>query len=85
MAVFEATNEYREVSLAEGLDFLQLDRASKLYSDGLDKNEYIMFDPQKGFCYEDGCVLGRTFDSTLKTLISLKWVLHHRFYVKSPC
>ena len=81
---FEATEEYREVSLAEGLNLLQLNKASKLYSDGLEENEYITFDSQKGFYYEDGCVIGGTFDMTLKRLISLKWVLHHRFYIKLP-
>lgn len=82
--VFEATNEHKEVSLAEGLNFLQLNKASKLYSDGLEENEYITFDSRKGFCYEDGCVIGGTFDMTLKILISLKWVLHHKFYVELP-
>ena len=79
--IFEATNEFKEVSLEEGLNLLQLNKASKLYSDGLDENEYITFNSQ-GFCYEDGCVIGSTVNGTLKVLISLKWVLHHKFYVK---
>ena len=41
---FEATEEYKEVSLAEGLNLLQLNKVSKLYSDGLEENEYIEFD-----------------------------------------
>lgn len=81
---FEATNEYKEVSLAEGLNLLQLNKASKLYSDGLDEDEYILFDSRKGFCYEDGCVIGGTFDMTLERLFSLKWVLYHKFYVRLP-
>ena len=81
---FEATEKYKEVSLAEGLNLLQLNKTSKLYSDGLEENEYITFDSRKGFCYEDGCVIGVTFDMTLKRLISLKWVLHNKFYVKLP-
>ena len=81
---FEATEKYKEVSLAEGLNLLQLNKASKLYSDGLEENEYITFDSQKGFCYEDGCVIGGTLNTTLKGLISLKWVLHHKFYIKLP-
>ena len=81
---FEATDEFKEVSLGEGLNLLQLNKASKLYSDGLDENEYITFDSQKGFCYEDGCVIGSTLNITLKRLISLKWVLNHKFYVKLP-
>lgn len=83
--VFEATNEYKEVSLAEGLNLLQLNRASRLYSDGLEENEYIEFKLQKGYCYEDGCVIGGTLNIALKRLISLKWVLHHKFYVKLSC
>lgn len=79
---FEATEKYKEVSLAEGLNLLQVNKASKLYSDGLEENEYILFDLQKGFCYEDGTVIGGTFNITLKRLISLKWVLHHKFYVR---
>ena len=81
---FEATEKYKEVSLAYGLKLLELNKASRLYSDGLEKDEYIEFDSQKGFCYEDGCVIGRTLNKTLLTLISLKWVLHHKFYVKLP-
>lgn len=50
---FEATSSHKEVSLAEGLNLLQLNKASKLYSDGLEENEYIEFDSRKGFCYED--------------------------------
>ena len=30
--IFEATGEYKEVSLAEGLNLLQLNKASKLYT-----------------------------------------------------
>ena len=81
---FEAGDEYKEVSLAEGLNLLQLNKASKLYSDGLEEDEYITCDSQKGFCYEDGCVIGGTLNITLKRLISLNWVLHHKFYVKLP-
>ena len=79
---FKATSAHKEVSLAEGLNLLQLNKASKLYSDGLEENEYITFDSRKGFCYEDGCVIGETLNTTIKTLISLEWVLYHKFYVK---
>lgn len=72
----------REVSLAEGLNLLGLNKVSKLYSDGLESDEYICFEANKGFCYEDGAIIGGTFDSTLHTLISLKWVLRHKFYIK---
>lgn len=80
---FTPTNEYREISLQEGLDQIQLGNANKLYSDGLEEDEYIYWDNNKGFCYEDGCVIGGTFDQALGILHSLKWCFHHKFYVKN--
>ena len=56
-------------------------RMDKLYSDGLDQNEYIYYDSTKGFCYEDGCIIGSTLNQTVNVLISLKWVLNHKFYI----
>ena len=58
-------------------------KRNKLYSDGLEEDEYIYWDNNKGFCYEDGCVIGGTFDQTLNRLHSLKWCFHHKFYVKN--
>ena len=72
----------REVSLAEGLNLLRLNKVSKLYSDGLESDEYICFETNKGFCYEDGAIIGGSFNSALHTLISLKWVLYYKFYIK---
>ena len=69
---FTPTNEYREISLQEGLNQIQLGNANKLYSDGLEEDEYIYWDNNKGFCYEDGCVIGGTFNKTLDRLHSLK-------------
>lgn len=80
---FTPTNEYREISLQEGLNQIQLGNANKLYSDGLEEDEYIYWDNNKGFCYEDGCVIGGTFDQTLDRLYALKWCFHHKFYVKN--
>lgn len=79
---FIPTDDYREVSMYAGLNAIQIGNADKLYSDGLDANEYIYFDPVKGFYYEDGCVIGGTYDQTLNILHSLKWCFHHKFYVK---
>lgn len=70
---FIPTNEYREISLQEGLNQVRLGNTDKLFSDGLDGDEYIYWDYNKGFCYEDGCVIGGTFDQTLNVLHSLKW------------
>lgn len=79
---FYPTNEYREVTLQTGLNSVQLGNTDKLFSDGLEKDEYIYFDDSKGFCYEDGCVIGGTYDETLSVLHSLKWCFNHKFYVK---
>ena len=79
---FIPTNEHREISLQEGLNEIQLGNTDKLFSDGLETDEYIYFNHNKGFCYEDGCVIGGTYDQTLNILYSLKWCFHHKFYVK---
>lgn len=50
---FVATEKNKEVSLVEGLNYLSKNKSNKLYSDGLDQNEYIYYDLTKGFCYED--------------------------------
>lgn len=44
---FTPTNEYREISLQEGLNQIQLGNASKLFSDGLKTDKYIYFDQNK--------------------------------------
>lgn len=80
---FIATDKYKEVSLMEGLNLLQLNKAPRLYSDGLESNEYIYYDKNKGFCYEDECVIGGTLDTAIQRLISLKWCLNHKFYILS--
>lgn len=79
---FIPTKEYKEISLQEGLNQLQLGNIDKLYSDGLDAEEYIYFDNNKGFCYEDGCIIGDTFERTLYVLYSLKWCFSSKFYRK---
>ena len=79
---FIPTDEYIRVSLQEGLNALQIGRVDKLFSDGLDTDEYIYFNQNKGFCYENGCIIGITFDKTLNELHSLKWCFSHKFYVK---
>lgn len=75
-------NTYTEVTLEEGLIALGSDRADRLYSDGLESDEYI-YHSYKGFCYEDHCVIGHEVEDTMDTLISLKWPLNHKFYIKN--
>lgn len=79
---FIPTDDYREVSMYAGLNAIEIGNTDKLYSDGLDANEYIYVDPVKGFCYEDGCIIGGTYDQTVDTLHALKWCFHYKFYVK---
>ena len=57
---FIPTDDYREISMYTGLNAIQIGNADKLYSDGLDANEYIYFDPVKGFCYEKRTVAKAT-------------------------
>lgn len=54
---FIPTDDYREVSMYAGLNAIEIGNADKLYSDGLDANEYIYVDPVKGFCYEKRTVV----------------------------
>ena len=70
---FVPTDEYIKVSLQEGLNALQIGRVDKLFSDGLDDYEYIYFNKEKGFCYEDNCVIG---------LHSVGWCFKHNFFIK---
>lgn len=79
---FVPTKEFIEVSLQEGLNALQTNRADKLFSDGLENNEYICFTDGNGFCYEDHCVIGGTFDQTLTRLHSAGWCKDHKFFIK---
>lgn len=57
---FIPTDDYREISMYAGLNAIQIGNADKLYSDGLDANEYIYVDPVKGFCYEKRTVAKAT-------------------------
>ena len=80
---FVPTNEYMEISLQEGLNQVKLGNTDKLFSDGLEEDEYIYWNHNKGFCYEDGCVIGGTFDQTFNILHSLKWCFRHKFFIKN--
>lgn len=49
---FYPTNEYREVTLQVGLNSVQLGNTDKLFSDGLEEDEYIYFDDSKEYVTE---------------------------------
>ena len=40
---------YKEVRLYPGLCALERDSSYKLYSDGLEDNEYMYYDPKEGY------------------------------------
>ena len=46
---FIPTNEYREISLQEGLNQVQLGNIDKLFSDGLEEDEYIYWNHNRAF------------------------------------
>lgn len=72
-------DKYREVTLQEGLDLLEDGQADKLYSDGLEFDEYIKF-VKNYFTYEDNCYLGQDIFE-MKERIQSDWMDHHKFYV----
>ena len=80
---FVPTKEYREVTLAEGLKYIEAHPGTALYSDGLSDNEYIYYDNDKGFRYEDRCLIGKTYDTAFDILIAMEWVMDCTFYVKT--
>ena len=45
---FENDKNYKEVSLLDGLKALAENTKAKLYSDGLESNEYLYYDEIKG-------------------------------------
>ena len=71
----------RQVTLEHGL-FLAMSENKKLYSDGLEPDEYICYEQNKGFCYEDGCLISTDITDAITTLVDLRWVKTARFYVE---
>ena len=80
---FVPTKEHTEVSLQEGLNALEVGDTNKLFSDGLESDEYIYFDKENGFCYEDKCVIGHTVEKALAVLHAIGWCFTHKFFVKN--
>lgn len=75
--------QYRQVSLIGGLVLLEINEVSKLYSSGWEFNNYIYFDPHKGFCFDDGRVIGADLNHALGTLLYLDYTPFHKFYVEN--
>lgn len=53
----------------------------RLYSTGLDSDEYIEYVRGKGMCYEDGCVIAEFVLDAIEVLNNLGWVKNHEFYI----
>ena len=79
---FEPDNDYEEVSLIEGLNKIFQDATLKLYSDGLEENEYMYHRTGHGICYEDDCVIGYHPEMAIERLSHYNWIKSHKFYVK---
>lgn len=73
-------NVFKEISLENGLIALESGQTDRLYSDGLESDEYITY-TNNCFRYEDNCVIGHDVEDTLHTLLGLKWPLNHKFYI----
>lgn len=79
---FVPDSTYEEISLEGGLIAVFTGKTDRLYSDGLDDNEYICYVPDKGICYEDGCVIGSTVRKTIAVLEALGWCRSHKFFIR---
>lgn len=71
-----------EVNLKQGLYLVQTKRMA-LKSNGLSKDEYIIWHPHRGICYEDGCIIGLDYERAFSKLDSLEWTHNHSFYFES--
>ena len=80
---FVPTKKHKQVLLKQGLSLLKSQDANKLYSDGLCADEHIYYNKDKGFCYEDGCVIGKTIINTYERLNELEWIANSNFYVEN--
>ena len=75
-------DKYEEVSFENGLDYISDHLGSKLYSDGLEFDEYMIF-VKDHYEYEDGCYLG-TYDDEiiLRTGGLNSWIPSYKFYIE---
>ena len=76
-------NNTIEVDLEKGLLLCVLYYGTKLYSDGLQSDEYIYYDIGLGcLCYEDRAVIGENVNEARDLLLSLGWTKGKRFYLR---
>ena len=79
---FVPTEDHVKINLEEGLAELMRGKVDKLYSEGLEEDEYIHYIKEKGFCFEDGTVIGKSFVTATENLIHADWTTKHPFYIK---
>lgn len=80
IAITKVSNKFH-VSFVTGMRIVCKFKGLRLYSSGLEPDEYIEYIPGKGVCYEDGCVIGESCLDAVELLRSLGWVDHARFYI----
>lgn len=79
------SNNYTEVSFSDGLRYIEEHPGEKLYSNGLETDEYIHF-VENHYEYEDGCWLGKDEDDVINRIGGLtSWVYKSKFYIKNEC
>lgn len=73
--------DYKEVTFEEGLEFIAENKGAKLYADGLEFDEYMIY-VGNHYEYEDGCFLGRYSDEIInRTGGRNSWIHTHKFYL----
>lgn len=80
---FENIYNYPEVPLLSGLEIISKLPFLKLYSDGLENDEYFQYIPSRGICYEDGCIIGADTDCAITRLneCPVPWYKTAKFYL----
>lgn len=80
-------NDYKQVSLSEGLEYIRNHEGEKLFSTGLEEDEYIIF-VKNHYEYEDGCYLGRNEYELIERIcgnhsaIDDCWIYKYELFVK---
>lgn len=72
-----------EIDLFKGLSICAAYDNMRLYSDGLQSNEYIHYVKGIGLCYEDGARIGKDEFDTLTVLDSLEWTRKSKFFLRT--
>lgn len=75
-------DQYAEVSFEDGLSYIYTHIGTKLYSDGLEFDEFIIY-IKDHYEYEDGCYLGHDGDEIIQRTGGIySWIPTHKFYIE---